>query len=139
MTVFSNASPMLSDVTDFEFRHRQVHDAALVRIERADLLRQAGVLGLAAEEQRHLPQLFVLALAISHAIHHEPAALGGFVAIHRGHDVLQRGERFALAADQHVAVLAIEVDADAVRHLLGRGLEVEIHCVDDLLHKLGDV
>src|SRR5688572_21760989 len=74
-----------------ELGNRKVHDAALVRIERADFLRQAGVFGLAAEEQRHLPKLFVLAFAIPHAIDHQPASFGGLMAIHRGDDVLPRG------------------------------------------------
>ena len=61
------------------------------------------------------------------------------MAVDRRDDVLQRGERFALPADQHVAVFAGQVDADAVRHLLRLGLEVEVHRVDDFLDERGDV
>ena len=55
------------------------------------------------------------------------------------HEVLQRGEGFTLTTDQHVAVLAIEVDANTVGHLFGRGLEIDVHRVHNLLHELGDV
>jgi hypothetical protein len=36
VTVFTAASPMLSDATPGTFRHRKVHEAALVRVERTD-------------------------------------------------------------------------------------------------------
>ena len=128
MTVFSNASPMLSDVTDSTSRDGEVHDAALVRIERADLLRQAGVLApLPPRNSAICLQLIVLALAIAHAVDDEAAAFRRFVAEDRGDDVLQRGERFALPANQHVAVLAGEVDAEPSGISSALGLEVEVH------------
>ena len=61
------------------------------------------------------------------------------MAVNRRDDVLERREGFALAADQDVAVLAGEVDADAVRHVLRGGLEVEVHRVDDFLDEFGDI
>ena len=61
------------------------------------------------------------------------------MAVNRRDNVLQRGKGFALPADQHVAVLPGQVDADAVRHLLGGGLEVEVHGVNDFLNELGDI
>ena len=64
MTVFENASPMLSVVDARDFGDRHVHDAALVRIQRAELLIDARSLRLLGQELRHLPQLDVLALAV---------------------------------------------------------------------------
>jgi hypothetical protein len=48
------------------------------------------------------------------------------VPVNRRDDVLERGEGFSLFADQDVAVLAGQVDADAVGHFLGAGLEIEV-------------
>ena len=139
MTVFSNASPIDSDVTDSISATRQVDDAALVGIERTDLLRQPGVLGLAAEKERHLPKLVVFAFAIPHAVDDQPAAFRGLVPKYRRDDMLQRRERFALPANQDVAVLTGKVDTDAVGHLLWSGLQVEIHRVNNLLNEFGNV
>ena len=63
-TVFENASPTLSVVDAGNFGDRHVHDAALVRIQRPELLIEPGLLRLLGEELRHLPQLDVLALAV---------------------------------------------------------------------------
>ena len=50
------------------FGDRQVHEAALVGIQRAELLVDAGLLRLLGEKLRHLPQLDVLALAVAQRV-----------------------------------------------------------------------
>ena len=91
-----------------------------------------------ARNVRHLLQLRVLALAVALAVDDEPPALVDLLPKHRGDDVLQRGERFALTADQQRAVLAGQVDAQAVGHLLGFGLEMQPHRGNDFLDELTD-
>ncbi len=63
-TVFENASPMLSVVDAGNLGDGHVHDAALVGIQRTELLIDAALLRLLGQELRHLPQLDVLALAV---------------------------------------------------------------------------
>ena len=117
-TVFRNASPTLSDVSVVVFGDGEVHDAARVRVERADFLRRAGRLDLVHQELRHLPQLGVLVLAEAERVD-DVVAIAAGVAAERGvDDDLQRVERFALAAEQRVGAVAGEIQPDVVRRLL---------------------
>ena len=108
---------MLSDVSVVVFGDREVHDAARVRIERADLLRRAGVSDLLHQELRHLPQLGVLALAEAERVD-DVVPIAARVAAERGvDDDLQRVERLALAPEQRVGAVAGQVQPDVVRRL----------------------
>ena len=73
MTVFRNASPMLSDDMSGSSATVMMHEASSVRIERAHFLRNPGALRLLHHELGHLAQLGVLALAVIEAIDDERA------------------------------------------------------------------
>ena len=116
MTVFTNASPMLSDVTLSHLGDRQVDDAAFVGVERADLLRERRSSWPSRPGRCAICRSSAsLPLPEAHAVDHQPPALGSVVPEDGRHDVLQRLQRLALPADQHVAVLAVEVDAQRRR------------------------
>ena len=130
MTVFMNASPMLSDVTVGILGDREVHDAAFVGIERSHLLRHAARSRLLGHEARHLPQLRVLVPAKAVAVDDDPVVVAELLPERGGHDVLQRLQPFAAAADEDAAVLSFEIDARAVGRLFDPGSERQAHGVD---------
>ena len=136
MTVFSNASPMLSDVTDSTAATAMCTMRRSYRIERAHLLGQAGGLGLLGQERRHLVQLGVLVAAITVAVHDQPALVVAIAPERRADDLLERLQRLALPAREHRPVVAVEVDADAVGFLFRRRREIEVHRVDDALDEV---
>ena len=92
MTVFTNASPMLSEVTPRILGDGQVHDAALVRIERAHLLRRAAS-APSRPGTRHLPQLGVLVAAEALAVDDDALVVAELLPERRAHEVLQRLQR----------------------------------------------
>jgi hypothetical protein len=114
----------------FELGHRKVNDATLVGIEWPNFLSQPRRLGLLTEEGGHVFQLRILAFAVAHAVDDKAPALAGLVAIDRGDDVLQRGERFPLPPNQRVAILAIEIDAEASR---SRPIASTTLCTNDVI------
>ena len=65
-------------------------------------------------EPRHLAQLFVLALAIAHAVDDEAAVVVELAAEAGIDDLLQRVERFALALEEDFPARAVDLDADRV-------------------------
>ena len=118
MTVFMNASPMLSDVTVGIFGDREMHDAALVRIERTHLLRHAARSRLVGHEVRHLSQLGVLVLPKPVAVDDDPVVVAELLPEGGRNHVLQRLQPFTAATDEHAAVLALEIDPRAFSRLL---------------------
>ena len=105
---------MLSVVDAGNFGDRQVHDAAFVRIERTELLIEAGLLGLLGKKLRHLPQLDVLALAVVQRIDEDPLFVRQRAAERHVDDVLQRLERLAAMPHQQFGLVARQVEARAV-------------------------
>ena len=140
MTVFSNESPMLSVRDRLDVGHRQVDDATLVGVERTHLLRQARVLGLPGEEDRHLVDLGVLVAAIPVAVDDQPAFVAGAI----GDETLRRRSAAAPAGPHPVAASAPSHRRRSrlMRRPSGlffeRGGEVEAHRLDDVLHEVHD-
>ena len=118
ITVFMNASPMLSEVAP-----------GSSAIAMCTMRRSYGLSGpiscgapddarLLRHEPRHLPQLGVLVLAEAVAVDDDAVVVAELLAERGRHEVLQRLQAFAAAPDEHAAVLALEVDARALRRLL---------------------
>ena len=139
ITVFMNASPMLSELT--------VGSSAIAR---CTMRRSYGLSGpiscgaprrsrLLRDELRHLLQLGVLVRAEAVAVDDDAVVVAELSAERGGDDVLQRLQAFAAAADQHAAVLAFEIDARRLRRLFDRRRQRHAHGVDDALHERGDL
>ena len=63
-----------------DLRHGEVDEPALVRVQRAELLIDAGLPDLLGEELRHLAQLEILALAVLERIDWNIAHVGEVIA-----------------------------------------------------------
>ena len=117
-TVFENASPTLSVVAAGHFRHGDVDEAALVRIQRPELLIEPGVLRLLGEDPRHRAELDVFALAVLERVHEDALLARQRSPVRHVDDVLQRLEGLAAMPDENLRLVTAEVDARPVRRLL---------------------
>ena len=95
-----------------------VHDAALVRIERTELLIDAGLLDLLGQQLRHLAQFDVFALAILERVDEDTLVVGQAAPVGHVDDVLERLEGLTTVAHEDLGLLARDVEPRAVGRLL---------------------
>ena len=136
MTVFSKASPMLSEVTD------SMTATAMCTMRRSYGLSgpiscaRPVVLAFSARNVRHLVQLGVLVAAIAVAVDDQPPLVAAVAAERRSDDLLQGLQRLSLATGEHRPVFAVEVDADAVGFFFRRRRQIQAHRVDHALDEV---
>src|SRR3569832_2301394 len=70
-------------------RDHHMHDAALVRVQRTELLRGAGVTRLRGHEHRHLFELGILVAAVAVAVHHDARVVAELTAERGSDEMLQ--------------------------------------------------
>jgi hypothetical protein len=114
---------------------REVDDTAFIRVERTDLLRHAGRPGLSDHEERHLPELRILVLAVAVAVDDDPLVVAELAPKGRGDQMLKRLQTLAASSHEHAAVLAFEIDARQVGGLLHARRQPEAHGPRQALEK----
>ena len=136
MTVFSNASPMLSDDTD--------STSATARWTMRRSYGLSGPISCARPVSLAFPQETSpsasarhLCLCGSPCSRRRVAGLRTFVAEDGRDDVLQRGQRLALPANQHRPSSPVRL-MRSPSGISSAGLELEAHRGDDLLDERGD-
>ena len=120
MTVFMNASPMLSELTVGSSAMAMCTIRRSYGIERSHLLRHPARTRLLCHEARHLFDLGVLVSAEAVAVDDDPVVVAKLASKCGGDHVLQGLQAFAAAANQHAAVLSLEVDARRLGRVLDR-------------------
>ena len=113
-----------------------MHDAARIRIERPDLLRDARRHRFLHQKFRHLSQLDVFAFSKSECVNHI-MPIAARIAPKRGvDDHLQCVERLAFSSKQRVRALAADVQPHVVGRLLDRHVERQTHGLQHLLDEI---
>src|SRR5580765_7152324 len=118
---------------------RQVYDAALVGIERPQLLIEAGLFRLLGKQLGHLPQLHVLAFAILQRIDEEALLIGERPPVRHVDDVLQRFQWLTAVTHENLRLVAANVDARAVGPLFNSRCRGHTQCAREPLQKLDHV
>ncbi len=95
-----------------------MHDAALVRVERTELLIHPVLLHLFGEQLRHLPQLDVLPLTVLERVDEDALAVRQIAAERHVDDVLERFQRLAAMPGEQLGFVAREIDPWTIVGLL---------------------
>ena len=97
---------------------RQVYEPALVRIERSELLIEAGLLRLLSQQPGHLAKFDVFAFSVLKRVDEDAPFVRQRPSVRHVDHVLQRLERLPSMADQKLGFLAREIEVRAIWRLL---------------------